>query len=46
MSRRFVTFGVGELEASGGGVLFQERVQKMRATLTSNTHTIDKYSTN
>ena len=38
MSMEFVTLGVGELEASGSTEVVQERVQKMRTTLTSSTH--------
>ena len=38
MSMEFVTFDVGELEASGSTEVVQERVQKMRTTLTSSTH--------
>lgn len=38
VSRKFVTFDVGELEASGSTEVVQERIQKMRTTLTSSTH--------
>ena len=38
MSMEFVTLGVGELEASGSTEVVQERIQKMRTTLTSSTH--------
>jgi hypothetical protein len=38
MSMEFVTFDVGELEASGSTEVVQERIQKMRTTLTSSTH--------
>ena len=38
VSREFVTIDVGELEASGFTEVVQERIQKMRTTLTSSTH--------